>query len=126
VKPFEPKELMARIKAVLRRYRNGNQTDLIVLPNLTINLSNYEVVYHGKKTDMPPKEFELLYFLASNPDKVFNREQLLEKIWGYDYPGDTRTVDVHIKRIRNKLDKEDSYYIATVWGVGYKFTKDER
>ena len=123
VKPFEPKELVARIKAVLRRCGGGYALDseAAVYPNLMINLSNYDVIYHGVKIDMPPKELELLYFLATNQGKVFKREQLLDKICGYDFLGDTRTVDVHIKRIREKLDRDDPFGITTVWGIGYKF-----
>ena len=122
VKPFEPKELIARVKAVLRRYKI-KQEDIkqVVVPNMTINLSNYMVMYHGRELEMPPKELELLYFLVSNANQVFTREQLLDQIWGYEYVGDTRTVDVHIKRIREKLQEEDPWNIKTVWGVGYKF-----
>ena len=122
VKPFEPKELIARVKAVLRRYKI-KQEDIkqVVVPNMTINLSNYMVMYHGRELEMPPKELELLYFLVSNANQVFTREQLLDQIWGYEYVGDTRTVDVHIKRIREKLQEEDPWSIKTVWGVGYKF-----
>lgn len=124
VKPFEPKELVARVKAVLRRYeQKTSETDKKVLnySNISINLSNYTVTYYGNNLDFPPKEFELLYFLAEHPNQVFTREQLLDKIWGYEYIGDTRTVDVHIKRIREKLNQEDDWSIKTVWGVGYKF-----
>ena len=122
VKPFEPKELVARVKAVLRRYEpKEDNSKKIVVPNLTIDLGNYSVFYHGKQMELPPKELELLHFLASNPNQVFTREQLLDRIWGYDYVGDTRTVDVHIKRIREKFDKKESWSIKTVWGVGYKF-----
>nr|WP_084758004.1 response regulator transcription factor [Defluviitalea phaphyphila] len=122
VKPFEPKELIARVKAVLRRYDSKEKNNKkIVVPNLTIDLSDYSVTYHGKKMELPPKELELLYFLASNPNQVFTRDQLLDRIWGYDYIGDTRTVDVHIKRIREKLNKKETWSIKTVWGVGYKF-----
>lgn len=124
VKPFEPKELVARVKAVLRRYeQKTSETDKKVLnySNISINLSNYTVTYYGNNLDFPPKEFELLYFLAEHPNQVFTREQLLDKIWGYEYIGDTRTVDVHIKRIREKLNQEDGWGIKTVWGVGYKF-----
>lgn len=124
VKPFEPKELVARVKAVLRRYeQKTSETDKKVLnySNISINLSNYTVTYYGNNLDFPPKEFELLYFLAEHSNQVFTREQLLDKIWGYEYIGDTRTVDVHIKRIREKLNQEDDWGIKTVWGVGYKF-----
>ena len=127
VKPFDAKELVARVKAVLRRYEagsaKGEEEDGQVLryPDLEINLSNYIVMYHGKSVDFPPKEFELLHFLASNPKRVFTREQLLDRIWGYEYAGDTRTVDVHVKRIREKLNQDDEWGIRTVWSVGYKF-----
>lgn len=122
VKPFEPKELVARVKAVLRRYEPREESGKkIIVPNLTIDLGNYSVTYHGKQMELPPKELELLYFLASNPNQVFTREQLLDRIWGYDYIGDTRTVDVHIKRIREKLNQQETWSIKTVWGVGYKF-----
>ena len=122
VKPFEPKELVARVKAVLRRY-SGKPTgkNTIEYENIVIDPDNYTVVYHGGKLDMPPKEFELLSFLASHPNRVFTRDALLDKIWGYDYIGDTRTVDVHIKRIREKLNKNDNWSVKTIWGVGYKF-----
>jgi two-component system OmpR family response regulator len=124
VKPFDPKELIARIKAVLRRHKPAafGITKEVTYPNLTVNLSNYTVTYHGKELEFPPKELELLYFLASNPNKVFTREQLLEQVWGFDFFGDSRTVDVHIKRIREKLQNaDDNWQIRTVWGVGYKF-----
>lgn len=123
VKPFEPKELLARVKAVLRRFQPEKETDdtEISLEGIVINFSNYSVSYHGENLDFPPKEFELLYYLAKHPNRVFTREQLLDKIWGYEYVGDTRTVDVHIKRIREKLCGEDEWGIKTVWGVGYKF-----
>lgn len=123
VKPFDPKELMARVKAVLRRTNGINDDEkTISYPNLTVNLSNYTVVFRGKNIECPPKELELLYFLASNPNKVFTREQLLGQIWGYDFYGDSRTVDVHIKRLREKLRMDNSNWeIKTVWGVGYKF-----
>ena len=122
VKPFDPKELVARVKAVLRRYTSVSKKGSIMeFDGLLIDHESYEVIYHGKKLDMPPKEFELLGFIASNPNRVFTRDTLLDKIWGYEYVGDTRTVDVHIKRIREKFDKEDSWNIRTVYGVGYKF-----
>ncbi len=125
VKPFDSKELIARIKAVLRRYDkkidDKNLNNQIVVPNMTINQSTYIVTYHGNELELPPKEFELLNFLAQNPNRVFTREQLLDKIWGYEFVGDTRTVDVHIKRIREKMPYEDVWSIKTVWGVGYKF-----
>lgn len=123
VKPFDPKELIARVKAVLRRASMLNDADQEVsYNNLTISLSDYTVTYKGEKLELPPKELELLYFLASHPNKVFTREQLLERVWGFDFYGDSRTVDVHIKRLREKLSSEDNgWQIKTVWGVGYKF-----
>lgn len=123
VKPFEPKELLARVKAVLRRYekKDGEAARQIVMPNLTINQSTYTLTYHGREMELPPKEFELIHFLALHPNQVFTREQLLDRIWGYAFMGDTRTVDVHIKRIREKMTEEDVWNIKTVWGVGYKF-----
>lgn len=126
IKPFDSKELVARVKAVLRRFQPA-KTDaspssrLVQYPDLVINQSNYSVVYQGRTVDMPPKELELLYFLASSPNQVFTREQLLDHIWGYEYIGDTRTVDVHIKRLREKIKDHESWRIATVWGIGYKF-----
>lgn len=127
VKPFEPKELIARVKAVLRRYEqkpNSKQNHIkkLVFPNLEINISNYTIQYYGEHVDFPPKEFELLHYLAEHPNQVFTREQLLDRIWGYEYIGDTRTVDVHIKRIREKLNRrQENWSVKTVWGVGYKF-----
>lgn len=124
VKPFEPKELVARVKAVLRRYEPKESAEVskqVVVPNMSINFSTYTVVYHEKTLELPPKEFELLYFLASHPNQVFTREQLLDKIWGYEFIGDTRTVDVHIKRLREKMPYEDTWSLKTIWGVGYKF-----
>ena len=124
VKPFDPKELIARVKAVLRRSetKETNTEKELVFPNLTINLTNYELKINGTITEVPPKELELLYFLASNPNRVFTREQLLEQVWGFDYFGDSRTVDVHIKRLREKLEGiEGNWSLKTVWGVGYKF-----
>lgn len=122
VKPFDPKELLARVKAVIRRYSDPvNDKDVVVVPNLTIDKSDYVVTYHGKKLELPPKELELLYHLVSNPNRVYTREQLLDNIWGYEYIGETRTVDVHIKRLREKFKEEDAWEIKTVWGVGYKF-----
>lgn len=122
VKPFDTKELTARVKAVLRRYSpKKDATKQIIMPGLSINLSNYTVVYNEAKIEMPPKELELLYFLAANANQVFTREQLLDRIWGYEYIGDTRTVDVHIKRIREKINETDAWGIKTVWGIGYKF-----
>ncbi len=123
VKPFEPKELVARAKAVLRRYEKKEDASAkpIIFPNLTISQSSYTATYHGKELVLPPKEFELLAFFAAHPNQVFTREQLLERIWGYDFFGDSRTVDVHIKRLREKMSLEDVWSIKTVWGVGYKF-----
>jgi len=128
VKPFDTKELVARVKAILRRtgadsapVREESDNDIQEYPNLLINLKNYSVTYRDHTVDMPPKELELLYFLAKSPNQVFTREQLLEQIWGYEYAGDTRTVDVHIKRIREKFPEDEVWNISTVWGVGYKF-----
>ena len=121
VKPFDPKELMARVKAVLRRYETKEPTRQVVLPNLTINQSNHTTTYHGRELELPPKEFELLHFFTTHPNQVFTRDQLLDHIWGYEFAGDTRTVDVHIKRLREKMNKEDNWSIKTVWGIGYKF-----
>ena len=121
VKPFDPKELVARVKAVLRRSEKPEQGNSINFPNFSINQDTYTALYHGTELILPPKEFELLFFLAKHPNRVFTREQLLERIWGYDFIGDTRTVDVHIKRIRGKMKEDDSWGIKTVWGVGYKF-----
>lgn len=126
-KPFDSKELVARVKAVLRRYKPSNMVaensndKHVEYPDLSINLTNYSVVYMGKNVDMPPKELELLYFLASTPNHVFTREQLLDQIWGYEYIGDTRTVDVHIKRLREKIKDHQNWKISTIWGIGYKF-----
>lgn len=130
-KPFDSKELVARVKAVLRRYKPTNiqtkssEDEEVSYPNLVVNMTNYSVIYMGNKVDMPPKELELLYFLASSPNHVFTREQLLNQIWGYDYIGDTRTVDVHIKRIREKINDHDNWKISTIWGIGYKFEVTE-
>lgn len=123
VKPFDSKELIARLKAVLRRFdSNENFEKEIVFPNLKINLSTYELYVGGKNIDIPPKELELLYFLASHPNRVFTRDQLLDEVWGYDYFGDSRTVDVHVKRVREKIEGyEDLWQLKTVWRVGYKF-----
>ena len=127
VKPFEPKELIARIKAVLRRSESSVGTDEtekneLKFDGLRINQETYEVYLDDKKVEMPPKEFELLYFLAKNTNKVYTRDQLLDEIWGYEFFGDSRTVDVHIKRIREKVEREDkNWHLKTVWGVGYKF-----
>jgi DNA-binding response OmpR family regulator len=126
-KPFDSKELVARVKAVLRRYKTAPVKEepirekYVEYPNLIINLTNYSVIYMGKTVDMPPKELELLYFLAASPNHVFTREQLLDQIWGYEYIGDTRTVDVHIKRLREKIKDTDQWKISTIWGIGYKF-----
>lgn len=123
-KPFDPKELIARIKAVMRRTQTAVAPEReLAFPNLVINMSTYLVTYNGKDIEMPPKEIELLYFLAAHPNKVFTRDQLLEQVWGFDYFGDSRTVDVHIKRIREKLpgSEENGWQIKTVWSVGYKF-----
>ena len=126
-KPFDSKELVARVKAVLRRYKPAAAVpakpavECVEYPDLTINKTNYSVMYMGKNVDMPPKELELLYFLAASPNHVFSREQLLDQIWGYEYIGDTRTVDVHIKRLREKIKDHANWKIATIWGIGYKF-----
>ena len=126
-KPFDSKELVARVKAVLRRYKAApaasEKTDIkcVEYPDLIINQTNYSVLYMGNSVEMPPKELELLYFLASYPNHVFTREQLLDQIWGYEYVGDTRTVDVHIKRLREKIKDHASWRLATIWGIGYKF-----
>lgn len=130
IKPFDSKELVARIKAVLRRYQASpaaavsepkQQGEYVEYPDLIVNLTNYSVIYKGHSIEMPPKELELLYFLASSPNQVFTREQLLDHIWGYEYIGDTRTVDVHIKRLREKIKDHGNWAITTVWGIGYKF-----
>lgn len=124
-KPFETKEVVARIKAVLRRTSSSNSENsvkIVKYDKLSINLTNYELIVDGKKVDAPPKELELLYHLASNPNRVYTRDQLLDEVWGFDYYGDSRTVDVHIKRIREKLTNvSDKWELATVWSVGYKF-----
>ena len=136
-KPFEPKELLARAKAVLRRYSKSEQSsssdasnggadasEVVSYPGFTVDKARYIVTIDNKEIYLPPKELELLFFLASNPNRVFTREQLLENVWGYDFYGESRTVDVHIKRIREKIenpDREDSWCIKTVWSVGYKF-----
>ncbi len=127
-KPFDSKELVARVKAVLRRYKNTapveeneEGAEELHFPDLTINKTNYSVTCMGQRLDMPPKELELLYFLASAPNRVYSREQLLDQIWGYDYVGDTRTVDVHIKRIREKIGDHNAWKISTIWGRGYRF-----
>ncbi len=131
IKPFDTKELVARVKAVLRRVVPSQSAsdqvtaqelgDYVSYPDLVINQSNYSVTYYGDSIEMPPKELELFYFLASHPNQVFTREQLLDHIWGYEYIGDTRTVDVHIKRLREKIKDHISWRLSTVWGIGYKF-----
>lgn len=128
IKPFDSKEMVARVKAVLRRYQPikqeipvADKTKRVSYPGIEINLTNYSVVVDEKTVDMPPKELELLYFLASSPNQVFTREQLLDQIWGYEYIGDTRTVDVHIKRLREKIKDHETWGLGTVWGIGYKF-----
>lgn len=122
VKPFEPKELIARIKAILRRSaQREDSNENVEYKDLLINITDYTVTFQDKKVEMPPKEIELLYYLASHPKKVFTREQLLEQVWGFEYFGDSRTVDVHIKRIREKVSGNDEWSIKTVWGIGYKF-----
>lgn len=129
VKPFEPKEMTARVKAVIRRFNNAPQHDgseehenIVKVKNLTINMDDYNVTYFGDVLELPPKEIELLNYLVSHPNRVFTREQLLDQIWGYDFFGETRTVDVHIKRLREKFERDDNgWEIKTVWGVGYKF-----
>ena len=131
IKPFDSKELVARVKAVLRRYQLPVQMpassvteqhgNFVEYPDLIVNLTNYSVIYNGHSIELPPKELELLYFLASSPNQVFTREQLLDHIWGYEYIGDTRTVDVHLKRLREKIKGNDKWALTTVWGIGYKF-----
>lgn len=129
MKPFDSKELVARVKAVLRRYQAIPKAEepaedkgkCVEYPGITINLTNYSVIVDGENVDMPPKELELLYFLASSANQVFTREQLLDQIWGYEYIGDTRTVDVHIKRLREKIKDHSTWGLSTVWGIGYKF-----
>ncbi len=130
-KPFDSKEMVARVKAVLRRYENGShvsqekKTDAppeeVRCDDLVVNHMNYTVTQGGNPIEMPPKELELLYFLMSHPNQVFTREQLLDRIWGYEYVSETRTVDVHIKRLREKIQESDSYSISTIWGIGYRF-----
>ena len=123
-KPFDTKEVAARVKAVLRRYsgHDNDDSEVIRFDNLEISLQKYELKLAGKVVDIPPKELELLYFLTSNYNRVFTRDQLLDEVWGFDYLGDSRTVDVHVKRLREKLEgKSDKWTLKTVWGVGYKF-----
>jgi DNA-binding response OmpR family regulator len=128
MKPFDSKEMVARVRAVLRRTQvskpevpKTEKIKCVEMDGLTINLTNYSVECDGAAVEMPPKELELLYFLAASPNQVFTREQLLDQIWGYEYIGDTRTVDVHIKRLREKIKDHDSWRLSTVWGIGYKF-----
>ncbi len=128
MKPFDSKEMIARIRAVLRRYQTvrpevpvADNIKRVLYEDLEINLTNYSVTCDGHSVDMPPKELELLYFLAASPNQVFTREQLLDQIWGYEYIGDTRTVDVHIKRLREKIKDHKTWSLSTVWGIGYKF-----
>ena len=133
IKPFDSNEMVARVQAVLRRTQRAEEPaqtttskperkgEFVEYDNLIVNISNYTVTFKGKNVDMPPKELELLYFLASQPNQVFTREQLLNQLWGYDFMGDTRTVDVHIKRLREKLEGDYNWSIVTVWRVGYKF-----
>lgn len=132
IKPFDSKELVARVKAVLRRFHPAvpaapepvvaeQKGEYVTYPDLIINQSNYSVIYYDNSIEMPPKELELFYFLASHPNQVFTREQLLDHIWGYEYIGDTRTVDVHIKRLREKIKDHAAWSLSTVWGIGYKF-----
>lgn len=129
IKPFDSKELVARVKAILRRVGTNKSTSgaieqqgqFVEYPDLIVNLTNYAVIYMGHTIEMPPKELELLYFLAASPNQVFTREQLLDNIWGYEYLGDTRTVDVHIKRLREKIKDHEAWGLSTVWGIGYKF-----
>lgn len=133
MKPFDAKELVARVKAVLRRFKQEPETtvseadasqmqgECVSYEELVINQTTYTCILMGSKIEMPPKELELLYYLASHPNHVFTREQLLDKIWGYDYVGDTRTVDVHVKRIREKIGSHNKWNLGTVWGIGYKF-----
>ena len=128
MKPFDSKEMVARVRAVLRRYQPAKAAEAPAekakyaeYDGLVINLTNYSVMCDGRQVEMPPKELELLYCLASSPNQVFTREQLLDRIWGYEYIGDTRTVDVHIKRLREKIKDHPGWKLSTVWGIGYKF-----
>lgn len=128
MKPFDSKEMVARVRAVLRRYQpsrsedaGGEKAKCVEYEDISINLTNYSVMCDGQHVEMPPKELELLYCLASSPNQVFTREQLLDRIWGYEYIGDTRTVDVHIKRLREKIKDHPHWSLSTVWGIGYKF-----
>lgn len=135
MKPFDTKELIARVKAVLRRFTveptaefttDSTPKECVTFPDLVINLTDYSVYYQEQRIEMPPKELELFYFLASHPNQVFTREQLLDHIWSYDYMGDTRTVDVHIKRLREKFPNHPLWKLSTVWGIGYKFEYHEK
>ncbi len=121
VKPFEPKELIARVKAVLRRYEPKVSEEAVNYPGIEINKTQYRLVVDGEEVKVAPKELELIYFLAAHPNQVFTREQLLDLVWGYEFYGDSRTVDVHIKRLREKIPDTEAYELKTVWGVGYKF-----
>lgn len=132
IKPFDSNELVARVKAVLRRspahteqsitaYETDHQGEYVEYDGLLINLTNYMVIFEGKQIEMPPKELELLYYLAKRPNQVFTRDQLLERLWDYDFYGDSRTIDVHIKRLREKLNDKHPWSITTIWGKGYKF-----
>lgn len=132
VKPFDSKKLVARVRAVLRRFSSSQKAEpekaetpeeVVEYEGLRVSLTNYQVIHDGKIVDMPPKELELLYLLASNPDRVFTRDRLLEQVWGYEYLGDSRTVDVHIKRIREKIRDHEKWALSTVWSVGYKFER---
>ncbi len=126
-KPFEMREVIARVRAVLRRYDQDDFAQKIEFDNLVIDKESYNIIVKGEKLEIPPKEIELLYFLASSPNRVFTRAQLLDDVWGFDYFGDTRTVDVHIKRLREKLlDVSSQWEIKTVWGVGYKFEMTDK
>ncbi|MCI5614785.1 MAG: response regulator transcription factor [Clostridia bacterium] len=121
-KPFEMREVIARVRAVLRRFEKEEESKKLIFDNLIIDKRSYNITVKGQKMEIPPKEIELLYFLASSPNRVFTRAQLLDDVWGFDYFGDTRTVDVHVKRLREKLQGvSDQWEIKTVWGVGYKF-----
>lgn len=123
VKPFEPKELLARLRAVLRRFdASENKVAKVTFDKLSIDMTKYELIVDGKKMDIPPKELELLHYLCSHPNKVFTRDQLLDEVWGYEFFGDSRTVDVHVKRLREKIEGiSNQWCLKTVWGVGYKF-----
>lgn len=122
VKPFEPKELVARVKAVLRRYKTTDQGNIVAFDGIIIDMDKFQASIKERVVEMPPKELELLHYLASNPNKVYTREQLLNEVWGYDFIGDSRTVDVHVKRLREKIETENvNWSLKTVWGVGYKF-----